>query len=562
MAKQIKTQQYILKIDSALLRKNNWNLKLPLNRARKIPSMVVSLADSQVLSWINELNGTEDCDIKAKEIRTRIDLIKREPSNSAHRAEINSLYENLYRLQFKEDYLCVVMDRKSDYDKANSGFYVNGIFYRRLICTTNGVKESTVVYVSDKLHDILKKRIENGKNNNIPLVPAKLGAYESLVASASIPVSWPRRTLSPIPGGVIVVSDCYTEFFTDIINIDDTDPSREPVVEYAENQQVRNNCSDGCGMMTPALSRRWNLELNGIEDKTFSGCNLRCAWLKGMVFTFDFVEFAERVMGASFAKEEKYFITDVWGDRRDVRDADLIITESQLKLWNCYNSWEEYYENCIENKYTLRVAKTAPDKLDDVRQLNYQFIQSLDLSDEDIQELIKPTVDEISDIMGMNSMKSIIYLAGKKIGPHTLRFADDCAKALMLTPTAINDPYIRDRIKRMIRKRITDAKIGVLDVHGNFQIISGDLYALCESVFGLPPKGLLSAGQIYSKYWKSENVPRVLCARAPMSNEHSLVSQDICMSDEAEYWFRYMDTVIVVNAWDTMPMALNGFDFD
>jgi hypothetical protein len=47
-----------------------------------------------------------------------------------------------------------------------------------------------------------------------------------------------------------------------------------------------------------------------------------------------------------------------------------------------------------------------------------------------------------------------------------------------------------------------------------------------------------------------------------MSNEHSLVSQDICYDDKAEYWFKYMDTVAVVNAWDTMPMALNGFDFD
>ena len=114
----------------------------------------------------------------------------------------------------------------------------------------------------------------------------------------------------------------------------------------------------------------------------------------------------------------------------------------------------------------------------------------------------------------------------------------------------------------MIYKRIREAKIGVLDVHGNFQIISGDIYALCESMFGLEVRGLLKSGEIYSKYWKDSGVKRVMCARAPMSNEHSLVSQDICYDDNAEYWFKYMDTVAVVNAWDTMPMALNGFDFD
>ena len=60
-------------------------------------------------------------------------------------------------------------------------------------------------------------------------------------------------------------------------------------------------------------------------------------------------------------------------------------------------------------------------------------------------------------------------------------YADSCARALMVDKNAINDPYIRSKIKKMINRRIKDAKIGVLDVNGNFQIISGDLYALCES---------------------------------------------------------------------------------
>ena len=77
MAKQKKLQQYIFKINSTLLRKNNWDLTLPLNRARKTTGLVVALADSQILSWINELNGTEDYDIQAKEIQRQIKDIKK-----------------------------------------------------------------------------------------------------------------------------------------------------------------------------------------------------------------------------------------------------------------------------------------------------------------------------------------------------------------------------------------------------------------------------------------------------------------------------------------------------
>lgn len=562
LAKQKKLQQYVYKINSTLLRKNNWNLDLPLNRARKTTGLVVALADSQILSWINELNGTEDYDLQAKEIKRQIKEIKKLPSAKGNKAKISNLYKQLYRLQFKEDYLCVIMDRKSDYDRANQGFYVNGIKYLRLLCTTGGVKTSTVVYVSERLQPELKKRIENGKNNDVKLVPAKLGAYEALAASGSLEVSWPKDKYAPIPGGVIVIRDAFTEFCADLINIDDSDRTKEPVVQFASSQLVRNDCSDGCSMMLPSLSRRWNGELNDDYDHTMSGCNLRCAWTKGMTFTFDYIKFAEEVVGASDECPEKYFITDIWGHKRDIRNSELIVTESQLKLWTCYDSWEDYYNKCLENKYTIRVAKTAPHEVDHVRQLNYQFIQSLNLSDDDIQELIAPTVNEIKDAIGLDPRKSIVYLCGKNLNDKNIQYADAAARALMANFESINDPYIRNRIKKMINKRIREAKIGVLDVCGNFQIISGDLYALCESMFGLEVHGLLKSGEIYSKYWKDEGVKRVMCARAPMSNEHSLVSQDICYDDKAEYWFKYMDTVVAVNAWDTMPMALNGFDFD
>lgn len=562
MAKQNKLPQYIYKINSTLLETNNWNLTLPLSRARKIPGLVVSLADSQILSWINELNGTEDYDIQAKDIKRQLKDIKKQPSSRENKLKISNLYEQLYRLQFKQDYVTVVMDKKSHYDRANKGFYINGILYKRLICTTNGVKTSSVVYVSENLHDELKKRIENGKNNEVKLVPAKLGAYEALAASASLPVSWPKDKYAKIPGGIIVVNDCYTKFKTDLINIDTSDKTKEPVVKFAPNEEVINDCSDGCSMMLPSLSRRWNGELNKDYNNTMSGCNLRCAWTKGMTFTFDFIKFAEEIVGASEDNQDKYIITDVWGDKRDIRDAELILTESQLKLWNCYSSWEDYYNKCLENKYTIRVAKTAPHECDDIRQLNYQFIQSLELDDDDIEELIAPTVNEIKDIMGLDPNRSIVYLCGKGLDDKTVRYADPCAKALMIDKETIKDPYIRSKIKKMINKRIRDAKIGVLDVRGNFQILSGDLYALCENMFGMEPRGLLKAGEIYSKYWSDNGVDRVLCFRAPMSNAHSIVAQNISYSNNAKEWFKYIDTCVVVNAWDSMPMALNGFDFD
>lgn len=564
MAKQKTTQQFVLKINSTLLAKNNWDLILPLERARKVPGLVVSLGDSQILTWINQLNGTTDYDIEAKRIKKEIKYLKKQPNCKENKKKIAELYKNLYDLQFKKDYVSLIIDKQKDYDRANEGFRINGISYKRLLCTTNGVKTSTVVYASERIVndngkittmvEALKRRIENGRDVTVPIVPAKLSAYEALCASNSIPVSWPK--------GIIVVRDCIIHFKSDIINITDKDGYKEPIVEFLENQDVSNNCSDGCSMMLPSLARRWNGELTGDYEHEIGGCNLRCSWTKGMTFPFDYIRFAEEVVGASEDNPEKYLIEDVWGVKRDVRDSELIITESQLKLTKSYKSWEDYYNNCINNDYTIRIAKTAPHDVDNIRQLNYQFIQSLPMTDDDIDELIYPTISEIKDIAGMNVDKTIAYLCGDGFDSDSIEYADTIAKVLMIEPKMISDPYIQSKIKKMIERRIRDAKIGVLDVHGNFQIISGDLYALCENMFGLKPNGLLKAGELYSKYWKDCGVKRVLCARAPMSNIHSLMSQNICYDDRVADWYQFMPTVVVVNGHDTMPAALNGFDQD
>lgn len=520
---------------------------MPIEEARKTPGVVISLADSQILTWINELNGTEDYDEKAKEIKSKIKLIKKEKTTPDNKNKIKDLYQQLYKLQFKEDYLCLIIDKPSHYDRANQGFKVNGIEYRRLLTTTNGVKTSTVVYTSIRLRDELKKRIQNGRNLDTPLVPAKLGAYEALCSSASIPVSWPK--------GIIVVNDCFTKFKADLINIDDSDTTKEPIVQFAPMQDIKNDASDGCSMMLPSLSKRWNGELGGNFEETLSGCNLRCAWTKGMTFTFDYVEWAEKNVGS-------YIVKDVWGVDRDIRKSELIITESQLKLWNCYDSWEDYYKKCLENHYTIRIAKTAPHEVDDIRQTNYQFLQIHEATDDDVHELISDTVNEIKDIMQLDYRKSIVYLCGSGLDENNICSMDLAAQALMINRNMIDDPYIYSKIRNMIQKRIREAKIGVLDVHGNFQIISGDLVALCENMFGRAPQGILKSGEIYSRYWADQNVKQVVCYRAPMSNAHSVLTQNVSYSNEAAYWFRYIDSCIVVNSQDTMPMALNGFDFD
>lgn len=377
------------------------------------------------------------------------------------------------------------------------------------------------------------------------MVPAKLEAYKALTCSASIPVS--------VPHGILVVSDCETEFLSDIIYLND-EQDGEPIMEERKQVMVQLNESDGYGLMLPSLAARWGEELG--LDYLVSGVNTRFSWEKGMVFTFDFLDFAENVA-------ENYIVKDAWGNDVDIRNVELILTTSMLKLWDSYDSCDDYVSNCLANGYTFGIAKTCPKELESERTLNYQFIQSYELSDDDIEQLIKPTMDEIRDVLYADWAKTLLFLKGAGLNEDNIdRVDDDYVKAIMIEPQILNDPYVQSSIYQMIRNRINEAKVGVLKVHGNYSIVSGDPFSLCQHIFGLEVTGLLKSGEIYNKYWCDQHAERLACYRAPMTCHNNIRLVFPHRSDEASHWYQYMTTCTIFNSWDTAAHALNGMDKD
>ena len=197
---QKSVHRFIYKIESKELKKANWNLTLPLKTAmRNRPEVIVSLNDSQCLRFIDEINQATDINNKVRAIQKKIRDIKKHPKSRENRKIINGYYDALYELQFQKDYLCVIMSKEYDYDLCNNGFTINygdcSVRYRRLLGTNGGIKNSTIVYVNENIYPELKRRLDNGRNMDVPLVPAKLEAYQALICSGSIPL--------PKPNGII-----------------------------------------------------------------------------------------------------------------------------------------------------------------------------------------------------------------------------------------------------------------------------------------------------------------------------------------------------------------------
>lgn len=543
-------QRFIYKVHTTRLRKSNWNLNVSIDEAQKYEELV-PLSESTTIRFIDMENNidTKSIYFYVKEINKQIKNLKKQSTSKENRDAINFLYQGKFDRLLLKDYICLVIDKNSDFDRANrkKGFYVNGIKYKKLLGTTGGIKNSVIIYISERLHSIIEDRINNGRDLTKFFVPAKLEAYKALTCSSSIPVSSPR--------GVLVVKDCITNFNSRVIKIDDTQ-SDYPIKTIVDNEPIELIDSDGYGLISPILSKRWTKELEN-EEYYSSGFCIRNAFCKGMVFTFNFVDWAKK------KNNNNYIIKDIWGNSIDVRNIEIILTASMLKLWDSYKSIDHYLECCDKNGYTFSVTKNTPKVLENQRETNYQFLQSLYLTDCMIDKLIKPTIDELHDVMGEDYIKSILFLKGIHLDSMNFNCEEnDFIKALMIDKRMIKDPFVLNKIHNMIKKKINEAKIGVLKVQGNYSIISGDPYSLCQSIFKHKVTGLLGSGEFYSKYWNNLNVNEVACFRAPMTCHNNIRLLNIKNTDDMQYWYKYMTTVTIFNSWDTTTHALNGADKD
>lgn len=544
MAKHLTSQRYVYKIHSSRLRRAKWNLQLPIKQARENKELI-ALSESQMMRFIDELNGITNPELHISDIKHKIKKLKLEKNLSISRPKIKKLYDELDKYQFKKDYVCVVIDSNNDYRKIyKNGFKINGITYRRLLGTTGGVKNNTIVFVNEQLLPELKKRINNGRNPNIKFTPAKLEAYLALVCSSSTPVS--------TPNGIVVVHDCITHFKSDVIQLDDTG-LEQPSMKYIIDKEISLDDSDGYGMAMPELMMRWGEEIG--EDFLLPGCVIRNSFCKGAVFPVDFQKFAQ--------DNNISEITDVWGNVHNINNVELILTESMLKLWDSYSSIDDYLKNCEENHYTFAITKSSEEELENVRTMNYQFLQSYDFTDDEIDELIAPTVNEIKEILSDDYVKTILYTKGVGLNESNIQFLDNSfATALMIEPKLVEDPYIMGQVHSMIKKRIDNAKVGVLSVPANYSLVSGDPYSLCQSMLGLEVTGLLKAGEIYSKYWVDKGVDKIVSFRAPMTSHNNIRVLKVVHDEKMDEFYKYITTPTIFNSWDTCADAMNGFDKD
>lgn len=408
------------------------------------------------------------------------------------------------------------------------GFIYNGEKYIFLTASAGQIRTKRAVFIREAAYQKVQSRIMCGLtiediNNQGGINPNKFLAYLALNNSATD--VWEDFDIDKS----IVVDDFESGVLGQVDFIDDITYKIE-----RQEKEVEICQTDGCGMMLDGPTRM-----------------VRLPWIKGLLVQFPFDKFIKEK-----CSNNKCIVTDIYGEEHDILAEGIryIFTKSQFKLAKYFNSWSCYKERFKNNQCEACYCNIEEDYIPKAR-INYQMLQTLsDMKDEEIDRLIKPTLEEIESI-GNDYQTTMRLLGATDYNQNPSYFQ----QALMLYPELFRDPYCRDVLKQTKKSLVKQAKAGRLRVNGRYRFVSPDLYAFCEWLFlGIQnPKGLLQDGEVYVNEFRDGD--ELACLRSPHLYREWPIRVNK-RNEETEKWFG-MTKCVYTSCHDLISRIVQ-MDFD
>lgn len=376
------------------------------------------------------------------------------------------------------------------------GFMYKGERYMYFTSSAGQIRKKKAMFIKESVWTGIERKIMCGLT--IEKINAKGGnnvnkhlAYLALTNSATD--EWKEFDIDK----TIVIDDFETNVYGTYDFVDETDYS-----VTRKNDSIPVPHTDGAGMILP----------NAFGENQ-RNTMVRLSWVKGLLGVFDFAKFIH-VNGCS------PIIADVYGKEHDVikEEIQIIFTKSQFKMYQYYDSWEEYKEYYKKYHCAAGRCNTEEERIKNSK-INYQMLQTLtDITDDEIKLLTKKSADKISNIC--TSKETMMNILG--ITPYNTKLTP-FQKAIKLYPALLSDSYAKDVIREVKDSLLKKYRSGKLEINGKHTFLLPDFYAACEYWFGHidAPTGLLDNNEVFCSLFK--HYDKIDCLRSPhLYKEHAV----------------------------------------
>lgn len=472
---------------------------------------------------------------------------------------------------------------------AHTGFKINGKHYVRLCAGSGQLRNNTITYIWDVMHRYITESLYCG------ISPEDLGKEFSVSKwNAYVGLSESGMSFLKEPPRVCVVSD-YEEIKPhlpiDYIETVKTSGKRNRKIDKVITRHYYDdpdmdfsplNSFDGQGLADPSWVAKVAVELGYLHDDhgyVPSEYILRAPWCKGLVVAFDFKEYCHENSVST--------ITDVYGQEYCVDDIDVLLTTSQFKMWKAYKKyggWNYHRESMQKHNLKWGVVIANKERDDEYRALNYQYIQALNLTDDDIVELCKPTESLLSNLcsghietvyktlVGFSDYASDNESDNSEAGDNKVS-ASLLQRVIAHNYELLNDSYIQGLIYREAETKFNNAKIGKLLCRGGYSFIISDPVAQIQHIIkshavdgntDIEVAGLIPPHEIYSNYWNHVKPlsKEVVLMRSPLVDSSEVTVCGLANSPDMEKWYSHIKSGLILSIFDVNTLALQNCDFD
>ena len=445
--------------------------------------------------------------------------------------------------------------------------------YRVFEGSANMSRHSEIYFVRSDLYDVLRERTMLGMTIGTCQL-SKLCAYNGLLFTSGERI---REERLLYPDRIVVINNPKSVVKNaPVITVED-DGTDNPVRTYhrvEKRMDVEVLEFDGEGLVSKELAKSLG------STWGHHSFQIRMPYVKGVVHEVDYKKLFEE-LGVTE-------ITDIWGGKHRVSDVDLILTKSMFKGfgWMTENglTWAEYLERYRKYDHALYVSGRDTLQLQNTTTLNYQFLSTLAMMDEEFRPkdlslgwehspaedardwLTKTTEIAYYDFAANRQARLNYFLQELAFPVEQPDRRRQRIELLQQNPGFLDEPFFVKEAEERAKQIAAQYAKGELLTTGDTRYLSDDLMRLLAYISGSDAleAEFLSGNTIYAPKAAYPEQESYTLLRSPhiARNEEALVKPLKTVGTIREKYLSHLHYVLMVDSRSLIPDRLGGADYD
>ena len=463
-------------------------------------------------------------------------------NNIAFYCDNNKLYSDaIVSVKFtysSDDYTTKQLRQKLYTDGFNLLINGNTIHYVRYKRSAGAARIGKVLFIQEKYYDEMMKwslcRIDV---TNITIDLAGLESYVALSLSSI------EDTIKIKKNEILLIDDYESKFKDDCIVCTEENGQ---LITSEEKTEIKNSIWDGQSLLDSSMFKG--------QYKNKSMLLLRNRFFKSNCLNTNIKLYMKERFKEDY---DTATITDLYGNDIRVKDIKLITTPNSVKYlkFNDYNTW-------LKNLIDFGIVKADTPSHEEngtMTRLNYQIINTLDLYEKDIEQLLEQEFNYF-DLLKNELFALRHYLKIKKDCMHEPDSTDDFIYGMLSINNNIANTELFAKYKRKIMdsfaRRLKECRILVNGTHAT---IFGNVYEMLTSATGDFTQ-ILFDNEVYSPFFTEK---QLFVARNPHITMGNVVIANNTNNDLLKKYFTISNEIIIINSINNnILQRLNGSDFD